>query len=91
MLKNEMVRNIFGYREGGGKTLMETIEFYFSGSVHHESILIVNQQDATVRSPIYFTARSLCMFRVSSALIIRGTLNCNYSLRYRTYELYRRL
>ena len=38
--------------------------FLFYGSVHHESILIVKQRDATVRSQFYFTARSFSMFRV---------------------------
>jgi len=47
-------------------------------------ILIKIQLDATVRSLIYFTAQSLYMFRVSTALIIRGTKNCNRSLRYRS-------
>ena len=36
--------------------------------------------DATVCSRIYFTAKSLYMFRVSTAPIIRSTKNCNRSL-----------
>jgi len=34
------------------------------GPVHHESILIAKQRDATVRSQFYFTVRPLYMFRV---------------------------
>jgi len=37
----------------------KTIFFYVYGSVHHKSILIVNQLYATVCSQFYFTARSL--------------------------------
>ena len=40
-------------------------EFQAHGSVHHNSILIKIQLDATVCSLIYFTAKSLYMFRVS--------------------------
>jgi len=42
-------------------------------SVHHNSIVIKIQLDATVCSLIYFTAKSLYMFRVSTAPIIRST------------------
>jgi len=52
--------------------------------VHHNSILIKIQLDATVCSLIYFTAKSLYMFRLSTAPIIRCTKNCNRSLRYRS-------
>ena len=45
--------------------------FRAHGSVHHNSILIKIQLDATVGSLIYFTAKSLYMFRVSIAPIIR--------------------
>jgi len=41
------------------------------------------QLDATVCSVIYFTAKSLYMFQVSTAPIIRSTKNCNRSLRSR--------
>jgi len=47
------------------------------------SILIKIQPDATVRRYL-FTAKSLYMFRVSTAPIIRSTQNCNRSLRYRS-------
>ena len=40
--------------------------------------LIKIQLDATVYSPIYFTAKLLYMFRVSTAPIIRSTINCNF-------------
>ena len=56
--------------------------------VHHNSILIKIQLDATVCSLIYFTAKSLYMFRVSTAPIIRSTKNCNRSLRYRSQYRY---
>ena len=46
---------------------------YVHGSVHHKTILIIVQQDSTVCSLSYFTARSLYMFRVSSTPIIRST------------------
>jgi len=48
------------------------------------SKLIKIQLDATVCSLIYFTAKSLYMFRVSTAPIIKSTKNCNCSLRYRS-------
>ena len=38
------------------------------------------QLDATVCSLSYFTAKSLYMFRLSTAPIIRKTKNCNLSL-----------
>ena len=47
--------------------------------------IVINQQDAAVRSQFYFTAGSLYMFRVLSTPIVRSTLNCIYSLRYRSY------
>ena len=47
--------------------------------------VVMNQQDAAVRSKFFFTAGSLYMFRVLSTPIIRSTLNCIYSLRYRSY------
>ena len=50
----------------------------------HNSVLIKIQLDATVCSLIYFNAKSLYMFRVSTAPIIRSTKNCNRSLRYRS-------
>ena len=46
-----------------------------------ESVLIKIQLDATVCSLIYFTAKSLYMFRVSTAPITRSTKDCNRSLR----------
>ena len=46
--------------------------------------IIINQQDAAVRSQFYFPAGSLYMFRVLSTPIIRSTLNCIYSLRCRS-------
>ena len=49
------------------------------------TVLINTQLDATVCNLIYFTAKSLYMFRVSIAPIIRSTKNCNCSLRYRSY------
>jgi len=48
------------------------LDFYVHGSVHHKSILISVQRDATIRS-LYFTARSLYMFWVLSTPIIRST------------------
>ena len=39
--------------------------FQAHGPVHHNSILIKIQLDATVGSLVYFTAKSLYMFRVS--------------------------
>ena len=50
-----------------------------------ESVLIKIQLDATVCSLIYFTAKSLYMFRVSTTPTIRSTKNCKRSLRYRSY------
>ena len=47
--------------------------------------IVTNQQDEAVRSQFYFTAGSLYIFRVLSTPIIRSTLNCIYSLRYRFY------
>jgi hypothetical protein len=52
------------------------------------SILIKIQLDATVCSLIYFTAKSLYTFRVSTASIIRSTKNCNRSLRYMSLHRY---
>jgi len=40
-------------------------DFQAHGSVHHNSILIKIQLDATVSKMIYFTAESLYMFQVS--------------------------
>ena len=40
------------------------------------------QLDAAVCSLIYFTAKSLYMFRVSTEHIVRSTKNYNRSLRY---------
>ena len=48
--------------------------------------LIKIQPGATVCSLIYFTAKSLYVFRVSTAPIIRSTKNCNCSLRYMSYS-----
>jgi len=60
--------------------------------MHRTSILIKIQLDTTVRSLIYFTAKSLYMFRVPTAPIIRSTKNCNINLwYYGYYDLYRRL
>ena len=50
--------------------------------IYVQSILIKTQLAATVCSLIYFTAKSLYMFRVSTAPIITSTKNCNRSLRY---------
>ena len=36
---------------------------------------------------LYFTAKSLYMFRVSTTPTIRSTLNCNYSLQYWSHSL----
>ena len=47
------------------------------------SMLIKIQPDATVCRYL-FTAKSLYLFRVSAAPIIRRTKNCNRSLRYRS-------
>jgi len=52
--------------------------------VHRNSILTKIQLDATVRSLIHFTAKSLYMFRMSTAPINRSTKNCNRSFRYRS-------
>jgi len=51
-------------------------------------ILIKLQLDAAVCSLIYFTAKSLYLFRVSTAPIIRNTKNCNRNLRYRSLYWY---
>ena len=39
------------------------------------------------KQSMYYSASSLYMFRVSTTPIIRGTQNCNYSLRYWSYIL----
>ena len=39
----------------------------------------------STKQPIYYSARSLYMFRVLSTPIIRSTENCNYSIRYWSY------
>ena len=39
------------------------------------------------KQPIYYSASSLYMFRLSTTPIIRSTQNCNYSLRYGSYFL----
>jgi len=49
------------------------------------STLIYNNNCPTscnTKQSIYYSASSLCMFRVSTTPIIRSTQNCNYSLRY---------
>jgi len=46
--------------------------FEAHGSVHHNLILIKIQADAIVGSLIYFTAKSLHMFRMLTAPIIRA-------------------
>jgi len=38
-----------------------------------------------IKQSIYYSARSLYMFRVSTTPTIRSTQNCNYSLRYWSY------
>jgi len=48
------------------------------------AILIKIQLDATVSRLIYFTAKTLYIFRVFTAPITRSTKNCNRSLRYRS-------
>jgi len=48
------------------------------------TVLIKIRLDATVRNLIYFTAKSLYMFQVCTAPIIRSTKNCNRSLWYRS-------
>jgi hypothetical protein len=53
--------------------------YYVHGSVHHESMSIIVQQDATIYSLLYF-CKLLYMFRVGTSLIIRSTYNCNYSI-----------
>ena len=40
--------------------------------MNHKSVVIKTQLDATVRRMIYFTAKSLYTFRVSTAPIIRS-------------------
>jgi len=53
-----------------------------SGFVHNIFLGInKNQLDATVRILIYFTAKSLYVFQMSTASITRSTKNCNRSLR----------
>ena len=59
-------------------------EFQALGSLCHNSILIKIQLDAAVGSLIYSTAKSLYMFRLPTAPIIRSTKNCIRSLRYRS-------
>jgi len=54
--------------------------------IHFSNLILIKiQLDATVRSLIYFAAKSLYMFRVSTAPIISSTKNCNRSPRYRSY------
>ena len=40
------------------------------------------QTRCNTNQSVYYSASSLCMFRVSTTPIIRSTQNCNYSLRY---------
>jgi hypothetical protein len=47
------------------------LSLWFRASQFYTTII---QQDAAVRSQLYFTAALLYMFRVLSALIIRNTL-----------------
>jgi len=54
-------------------------EFNVHGSVHRESMSIIDQQDATVCSLLYF-CKLLYMFRVVTPPIIRSTCNFNYSI-----------
>ena len=49
----------------GVSYIMFFFSFFAHGSVHHNSLLIKVQLDATVCSLIYFTAKSLYMFWVS--------------------------
>jgi len=49
-------------------------------AIYINVLLIKIQLDATVCSLIYFTAKSLYMFRVSTAPVIRSTKYCNRSL-----------
>jgi hypothetical protein len=39
------------------------------------------------KQSIYYSASSLCVFRVSTTPVINSTQNCNYSLRYWSYFL----
>jgi len=66
------------------------LAFYFKlrncTKVTDGRMLIKIQPDATVCRYL-FTAKSLYIFRVSTAPIIRCTKNCNRSLRYRSYSV----
>ena len=48
------------------------ISFYVHGSVHHKSILINVQQDATICN-LYFIPVSLYMFQVPSTPFVRSS------------------
>ena len=64
---------------------IQTTVLYDKWVYKYRRYIIINQQDAALHSQFYFTAGSLNMFRVLSTPIIRSTLNCIYSLRYRSY------
>ena len=54
-------------------------EFYVHGSMRHESMSIIVQQDATMYSLLYF-CKLLYMFRVVTPPIIRSTYDCNHNI-----------
>ena len=53
------------------------------------SLIYINNYPTrcNTKQSIYYSASSLYIFRVSTTPIIRGTQNCNYSLRYWSYFL----
>ena len=51
----------------------KSLKFCVHNSVHHKSMYLEDQRDAVLSSQYLFTAKSLYMFRVSPAPIIRST------------------
>jgi len=64
--------------------LQEKFRLYVPGSVHHESVSLIVQQDATIYSLLCFR-KLLYMFWVVTPPIIRSTYNCNYSIWHWSY------
>ena len=77
--KKKLLLEILRHTESERYSLQTNLHYGFTLNMYN-AILIKVQLDATVCSLIYFTAKSLYMFRVFTAPIIRSTNNCNRSL-----------
>ena len=81
------VREVAGNHQYVFRLNVLTADKIFLCLCFRASLIYINNcpTKCNTKQSIYYSASSLCMFRVSTTPIIRSTQNCNYSLRYWSY------